>query len=202
MKLSADELRRLATLPAEALPEVLKLLADRAQIEDEAEHKEAERRARNAHRMRTKRAQRSAQSEHSPSSLLPPTPPINSPPSIPTESKQTRAGAGAKRLPAEWHPTEAHWQKARDEWGIADSLLRFETSAFRDHWRASALPTARKLDWGAAWLNWIRKLKREQRGRAPPQHNGLEAVRRQLAEVERREQNGERGGDFKLEPEP
>lgn len=32
-----------------------------------------------------------------------------------------------------------------------------ETAKFRDHWKSAAGPSSQKLDWVAAWRNWLRK---------------------------------------------
>lgn len=73
----------------------------------------------------------------------------------------------ATRLPAEWHPTEAdiEWQRSQ---GVTDLQARRETDKFRDHWTAAAGQNARKLDWSAAWRNWMRRAKEDGRFRGGP----------------------------------
>jgi hypothetical protein len=68
----------------------------------------------------------------------------------------------ASRLPAEFKPTMEMVAWARKEVPHVDG--RLETQKFIDHWTAASGATARKLDWVAAWRNWMRKAD-EQLGR-------------------------------------
>lgn len=72
-----------------------------------------------------------------------------------------------KRLPASWQPRQ-------DEliFGIAGGLTEAEVNGcaahFRDHFEASTLATARKLDWDKAFRNWLRTaISDAKRGRRP-----------------------------------
>lgn len=60
------------------------------------------------------------------------------------------------RLPENWKPTEADIAWQRNE-RITDTAARRETSKFRDHFAAASGTTSVKLDWSAAWRNWIRR---------------------------------------------
>lgn len=67
-------------------------------------------------------------------------------------------GAAQKRghrLPEDWKPSESDiaWQRSE---GITDEAARRSTEKFRDHWRAASGQNSRKLDWSAAWKNWLR----------------------------------------------
>lgn len=75
------------------------------------------------------------------------------PPSLPVPLPSPKARAS--RLPDEFLLTPA-----MREWASAEAPhvdLRSETAKFCDHWRSSSGANARKLDWVAAWRNWIRR---------------------------------------------
>jgi len=61
----------------------------------------------------------------------------------------------AHRLPADWQPTPEMLTWANTEFPAVDS--RLETDNFKDYWAAEGGAKARKLDWCAAWRNWIRR---------------------------------------------
>lgn len=82
--------------------------------------------------------------------------------SLPPPPSKTNRGT---RLSQDWSPPEPLWQKAVADLGLAEDVLRFETSAFRDHFVAKTGTGATKLDWGRAWMNWMREaLRRRSRG--------------------------------------
>jgi hypothetical protein len=86
----------------------------------------------------------------------PPTPPKEKniyTPHIPPKKHGTR-------LPEDWNPSDALWAWGKTKLGLADETLRFETSAFRDHFWASARATATKLNWDLTWKNWMREASR------------------------------------------
>jgi hypothetical protein len=56
----------------------------------------------------------------------------------------------ATRLPSNWQPTEQDRQFARDK-GLSENDIDFEAEKIRN-WSANNSP---KLDWPAAWRNWI-----------------------------------------------
>lgn len=72
----------------------------------------------------------------------------------------------ATRLPADFTINDGMWawaidqattamQKTPNEATFRD-FLEFQTDKFRDHWKASSGRNATKLDWEAAWRNWMR----------------------------------------------
>lgn len=97
-----------------------------------------------------------------PPSLLPQTP-KTLPPIIPPPTKKPRVVA--HRLPEDWEPSELTGEtgKAVAKW--PPGALERELERFRD-WAASASgANARKVDWQAAWRNWVRKADDEGRYR-------------------------------------
>lgn len=67
-------------------------------------------------------------------------------------SEQRKAARGT-RLSPDFKPTDAHRRLATDL-GVS---IREELQKFRDHWRAKAGREAVKVDWDAAFNNWLRK---------------------------------------------
>lgn len=65
------------------------------------------------------------------------------------------APAKATRLPEPFMLTAEMREWGQREYPGVD--LRAETAKFVDHWRAQGGARARKVDWSAAWRNWIRK---------------------------------------------
>ena len=66
------------------------------------------------------------------------------------------ARARATRLPEDWVPSERGLQWARQE-RLSEREIERETEKFRDHFRAASGANARKIDWTAAWRNWLRR---------------------------------------------
>lgn len=222
MKLSSVELRRLAALPAEALPDVLALLAAKA-FDEELEEADRLRaaasaaleleRAKERERKRAYRGTKAGQSrdidgtltgqvEESPPSLFPPhTPPITLPP-LPTEENKTRARG--TRLPDGFYPSLETIDKLTEELGpFPDGFILRESNKFRDYWKARAGAGGVKLDWPATFRNWIRKAAEQlprARGAPPaPRETGINrAIRERAAEIEE-EQNGKRSSGFSFD---
>lgn len=140
---------------------------------------EAARRAKNAERMRVVR-ERARTCMHTPS--LSPSPPSSSPPyppnnnpltPIPTPSDPCGSGAGAPldarkrasrdnghRLPDDWQPSLPDQAVAGNLFGdgrFGSERLQLELEKFRDHWRQQPGSRGVKLDWDAAWRNWLRR---------------------------------------------
>ena len=78
---------------------------------------------------------------------------------IPQHKSEGRATSKsmAHRLPSDWEPRPltATMQATVDRWNPGE--LESQLQRFRDHWAASATPTAKKHDWQAAWRTWIGK---------------------------------------------
>lgn len=77
---------------------------------------------------------------------------------------QSRGDAAEKpsgtRIPDDWKlPDEwRDWAMSKRGWDLRTVYEVAE--CFRDHWKASAAKTAVKLDWVAAWRNWVRNERR------------------------------------------
>jgi hypothetical protein len=63
------------------------------------------------------------------------------------------------RLPESWVPDEGAIEWAKGSLSLAPDDVRREAEAFKDHWKAAAGSTAVKLDWDAAFRNWLRRAK-------------------------------------------
>lgn len=59
------------------------------------------------------------------------------------------------RLPEDWQPHPVDWTLATEL--IGDDRSRGEIAKFKDHWKQQPGAKGVKLDWGAAWRNWIRR---------------------------------------------
>jgi hypothetical protein len=81
---------------------------------------------------------------------IPPDADASAPPEGAAKPKTKRAS----RLPMEFAvtPEMVAWAKAN----VPHVDGRVETEKFRDHWVAASGANARKLDWVAAWRNWMR----------------------------------------------
>lgn len=160
----------------------------------------ADKRAKDAERKREERAlsrvhgqstdsPATVQAASAPVSLSLPPNDINSNPPTHTHENNKPARVKGHRLPADWQPTAlpADLAAAVALWPL--NALERELSRFRD-WAASATgPNAIKLDWQAAWRNWVRKAEDEGRyGRnvgkppgAPPDDLAARILKRQAA---------------------
>lgn len=76
-------------------------------------------------------------------------------PSQPLPPKEKVAAKRGSRLPANWEPTTADLAWAAREASHVNAQR--ETERFRDYWAAESGQKASKLDWSAAWKNWIRR---------------------------------------------
>jgi hypothetical protein len=87
-------------------------------------------------------------------------PPIDNnhtPSNSPSEAKASLAPKGkATRLPADWQPEPLSGETAAmvSAWPVG--MLERELSKFRDYWAAASGRKAAKLDWNAAFRNWLR----------------------------------------------
>jgi uncharacterized protein YdaU (DUF1376 family) len=96
--------------------------------------------------------------DHSPGAIAP----------SPQGDKTAKRGT---RLPDDWKPKRATPADYRD---IAPGIdVRSEIDQFKDHWRAASGRTATKLDWEAAFRNWLRMAQE----RAPRSTNGAAPAR-------------------------
>jgi hypothetical protein len=68
----------------------------------------------------------------------------------PSDTKPARA----HRLPEGWTPPPALIDQLRGV--VPDEYAAAELAKFRDHWAAAGGQNARKVDWAAAWRNWVR----------------------------------------------
>ena len=82
---------------------------------------------------------------------------------IPPASQVPPAAAGPKpttqrgrRLPDDWDPGDSGRSFAEQQ-GLRNGRLSAELARFRDHWAAATGQGATKLDWQAAWRNWVRR---------------------------------------------
>lgn len=70
------------------------------------------------------------------------------------ERKRVTAARGT-RLPADWKPSEADLQWAKDSRPEINPAT--EADRFADYWHGVAGAKGIKLDWPATWRNWIRR---------------------------------------------
>ena len=88
------------------------------------------------------------------------TPPIDNnhtPSNSPSEAKASLAPKGkATRLPVDWQaePLSGETEAMVSAW--PEGMLERELSKFRDYWAAASGRRAAKLDWNAAFRNWLR----------------------------------------------
>ena len=77
----------------------------------------------------------------------------------PSESPPRAKAARATRIPDDFAVTAemAEWARREVPVLIAAGRGQSETDRFIDHWRQAAGPTSKKLDWVAAWRNWMRR---------------------------------------------
>lgn len=59
------------------------------------------------------------------------------------------------RLPDDWHPVPPDWAVAIEL--VGEPRSRSELEKFKDHWKQQPGSRGVKLDWSAAWRNWIRR---------------------------------------------
>jgi len=129
----------------------------------------AERQARHRQRIKesvtdnvTSNAESNATGNVSAPLSLPPNEYISTPPTHTPEIIKPARVRG-HRLPTDWQPTSLPADLAAAVKFWPSKALDREMSRFRD-WAASATgPNAVKLDWQAAWRNWVRKAEDEGR---------------------------------------
>lgn len=68
-------------------------------------------------------------------------------------SQAPPADKRGQRIPEDWNPSEATKLWAAEHYGHLD--LRAEWTAFVNYWRGESGQRARKLDWNAAFKNWL-----------------------------------------------
>lgn len=86
--------------------------------------------------------------------------------------------ATAKRLPADWTPSDddiAFCKAKRPDLDANDVAERF-----RDHWIAQPGAKGRKLDWSATWRNWVRNEKRQNAPQKTQHQLNQEGIARSL----------------------
>src|SRR6185437_7601776 len=71
------------------------------------------------------------------------------------EKEASKRPSRGQRLPDDWAPS-APDQVVADEL-IGPERRRDELAKFRDHWKQQPGSKGVKLDWDAAWRNWIRR---------------------------------------------
>jgi hypothetical protein len=71
--------------------------------------------------------------------------------SLRSATRKTNRGS---RLPTDWQPSEVNRAYAIDH-GLTPEKVAIEAEKFRNHFTAKAGPGASKVDWDAAWRNWI-----------------------------------------------
>lgn len=73
------------------------------------------------------------------------------------ESKNSKREAAPRgsRLAEDWAPNAHDWQVAIE--AIGPEPAKAELPKFRDHWKQQPGSKGVKLDWDAAWRNWIRR---------------------------------------------
>ena len=81
-------------------------------------------------------------------------PSSNQPPVVP-QGEPTPKPKRGHRLPDGWMPDPDVIQAMAQE--NPDVDLKREHDKFTDHWAAASGANARKVDWNAAWRNWIRR---------------------------------------------
>lgn len=70
------------------------------------------------------------------------------------ERKNASANRGT-RLPADWKPSDAETEWAKQERPSID--VQLEAAKFADYWHGIAGAKGVKLDWSGTWRNWIRR---------------------------------------------
>lgn len=78
--------------------------------------------------------------------------------------KEEPTGSSKKkafRLPDDWQPDHSFGEKE----GFTASEIEREADKFRDYWRQQPGQKGVKLDWTAAWRNWIRKAADDRKAR-------------------------------------
>jgi len=88
--------------------------------------------------------------------------------------------ARGTRLPDTWKPDVEFGRKE----GFSDDDIKREADKFRDHWRQQPGAKGRKVDWDAAWRNWLRSDYQRPAGRRGPMGDNQGAGGRTAAYAE------------------
>lgn len=103
------------------------------------------------------------------------------------KEKRERSPIGA-RLPADWDAPETYLEFCRSEKPHLDPMQ--VAISFADYWKAESGAKARKVDWFAAWRNWVRREKdqatRQQSGETAWQKSQRERVAEFAPSIARR----------------
>lgn len=96
-----------------------------------------------------------APAESAPGTVIEPKP-KNSPSESSTRAPAKTRGA---RIPEDFAVTAdmAEWARKEVPGLIGAGLGKYETDKFIDHWHQASGANARKVDWAAAWRNWMRR---------------------------------------------
>jgi len=86
-----------------------------------------------------------------------------------------------KRLPEDFEPSEKAWNDMAEHFPEID--LKLETHHFKDYWKSATGSQATKLDWDAAWRNWIRKAHRFQKRTKSKRETDQERREREIKEL-------------------
>lgn len=105
------------------------------------------------------------QNSQEPPQNLHPTPAESAPVTVPEpttnqpQKTSSSSVARATRIPDDFAvtPEMVEWARVKVPRLIAAGRGKDETDQFIDHWHQSSSPTARKLDWPAAWRTWMRR---------------------------------------------
>lgn len=73
----------------------------------------------------------------------------------PTKRESVASANRGTRLPADWKPSDAEIEWAKQERPSID--VQLEAAKFADYWHGVAGAKGVKLDWSGTWRNWIRR---------------------------------------------
>ena len=78
------------------------------------------------------------------------------------DGKKEREATRRNSADVRGHRLPDGWQPPPQDWAVADELIgrnraQSELEKFRDHWKQQLGSRGVKLDWSAAWRNWIRR---------------------------------------------
>ena len=109
--------------------------------------------------------------------------PIQTPDTRQPPTLRSGGEARAKRLPADWLPSEADWAKAVSALGLERAQRELEK--FENHWKSKG---DRRLDWDASWRNWtLKAVEYAESGRAGERLSAVERTKRDSEEWARRQ---------------
>jgi type IV secretory pathway VirB10-like protein len=184
-------------MSAEAIVQALECFVSAAPaavvvVDEQAERRRANDRARKAAKREAECPQNSAESAETPSPLVPPLSPAPlSPPIIPPTHQNSASAKPAKRatrIPDDFEPDESCWHLA-ESLNFTSQHCQTELDQFRDYWRAVPGAKGLKLDWQATFRTWLRKsAERKPHAQHRPNTiaNGFDVIDRAIAAEERR----------------